>query len=188
MWPIKSLHLPNQPTVILIEEIKPNNPELETGPKSSIHNLGVIDEKLHYTTVSRKMDRCKKRQIQNGKESTEQFPWVIIQLVLIQKRDKNQAGSRQNIARKSSMELNLPQSLGFKYWGNECVKLSWWQERVSRWLVLIETKKTVPFKCEFDSHYFLSMIYTVFNWNVLFIELWDLWLFTYWLFVYCVFL
>lgn len=37
--------------------------------------------------------------------------------------------------------------------------------------------------CEFDFHFFfLSMIYTVFNWNIPFIELWDLWLFTYLLF------
>lgn len=118
MRTMKSLHWPNQPTVILIEEIKPKKPQLEKGPKSSIKTLGVIDEKLYYTTVSRKMDGCRTRQIQNGKESTEQFPWVIIQLVLIQISDKNQAGSRQNIARKSSMELNLPQSLGFKYQGN----------------------------------------------------------------------
>lgn len=46
MWPMKSLRLPNQPAVILIEEIKPKNPQLETGLKSSIQNIGVIDEKL----------------------------------------------------------------------------------------------------------------------------------------------
>lgn len=88
---MKSLHLPNQPAVILIEEIKPKKPQLETGPKSNIQNLGVIDEKLYYTTVSRKMEKAK-RQIQNGKESTEQFPWLINQLVPIQIRTKQEAG------------------------------------------------------------------------------------------------
>lgn len=105
MWPMKVLHRPNQPAVILIEHtiIQWEMPRLEKWSKCSTHK-----HRRDWRKQFQKEYRCSKRQIQNRKESTEQFPWVSdptrpnpqSELIWDQERDKNQTRTRQRLRQK----------------------------------------------------------------------------------------